>query len=164
MLLTQCFSIKGTLKHHVHLPVALFHQSLPLLLTGVLLPFVGLVQDLLGRRPPFEAVTSHFLAGGFATDVITWLTHALTSGVELWEKKHRILIAFVCHIAARTLWSLVELCKIIRDTFNIMDVKILSLKHLTVIFSSHLFPFDDHTNDFGWQDMEKSNAATYLQV
>lgn len=90
-------------------PVALLHQGLPLLLAGVLLPLVRLVQDLLRRRPPFETVPSHFLAGGFAAHVIGRLT--LTRRIELWEKKHRILIAFVCHIAARTVRHLVELCK-----------------------------------------------------
>lgn len=106
------------MSRHVLLPVALFYQSFPLLLAGVLLPFIGLVQDLLGRRPPFETVTSHFLAGGLTADLVTRLTHALTRRVELWEKKHRILIAFVCHIVARTLHCLVELCKIRRGTFN----------------------------------------------
>lgn len=90
-------------------PVALLHQRLPLFLARVLLPLVRLVQDLLRRRPPFETVTSHFLAGGFAAHVVARLT--LTRRVELWEKKHRILIAFVCHIAARTVRRLVELCK-----------------------------------------------------
>lgn len=94
---------------NLFLPVALFYQSFPLLLAGVLLTFIGLVQDLLRRRPPFETVTSNFLAGGFAADLLTRLTNALTRRVVLWEKKHRILIAFVCHIAARTVRCLVEL-------------------------------------------------------
>lgn len=93
----------------ISIPVALLYQRLPFLLAGVLLPLVCLVQDVLGRRPPFETVTSHFLARGFAAHVLTRLT--LTGRVELWEKKHRILIAFVCHIAARTMCCLVELCK-----------------------------------------------------
>lgn len=97
------------LQEGVAVPVALLYQRLPLLLAGVLLPFVRLVQDVLGRRPPFETITSHFLARGFGAHVLTRLT--LTGRVELWEKKHRILIAFVCHIAARTMCCLVELCK-----------------------------------------------------
>lgn len=100
----------------VFVPVALLYQRFPLLLAGVLLPFIRLVQDLLRRRPPLETITSHFLARGFAADFVTRLT--LTGRVELWEKKHRILIAFVCHIAARTMRCLVELCKTRGDTFN----------------------------------------------
>lgn len=93
-------------------PVALLHQCLPLLLAGVLLSLIGLVEDLLRGGPPLETITSHFLGGGLAANLVATagLTHALTGRVELWEKKHRILIAFVCHIAARTLHSLVELC------------------------------------------------------
>lgn len=80
-------------------PVALLHQRLPFLLAGVFLPFVSLVQDLLGGRAPFETVTSHFLAGRFTANLVAGLTHALTGGVELWEKKGWILVAFVRHAA-----------------------------------------------------------------
>lgn len=102
----------------MRVPVALLHQSLSLLLAGILLPFVGLVQDLLGCGPPFETVASHFLAGGFAAHVVTGLTHALTGRAELWEIINLIWIAFVCHTAARTMSCLVELYKIRRGMFT----------------------------------------------
>lgn len=38
------------------LPIALLHQGLPLFLAGVLLPLVGLEQDLLGCWAPLEPV------------------------------------------------------------------------------------------------------------
>lgn len=62
------------------------------------------------------------------------LTHALTRGVELGKKKHWILISFVCHIVARTLNCLVELCNNRRDIFNHTDFKMLLLTHNIQIF------------------------------
>lgn len=91
------------------LPVTLLHQSLPLLLAGVLLPLVGLVQDLLGCRPPFEAVAPHFLTGGFDAHLFAGLTHALTGWIELCKIITLIWISFVSHTAARTMSCLVEL-------------------------------------------------------
>lgn len=91
----------------VVLPVALLYQRLPLLLAGILLTFIGLVEDLLGRRPPFEAVTSHFLTEGFAADLIG-LAHTSTGRVELWVEKRWILTAFVGHTGGRTMCCLVE--------------------------------------------------------
>lgn len=88
-------------------PVALLHQRFPLLLAGVLLPLICLVQDLLGSRSPFETVAPYFLAGGFAADVLAWLS----GGVVLWEKVHRILIGFVRHSAAGPVRCLIKLCK-----------------------------------------------------
>lgn len=89
-------------------PVTLLHQRLPFLLAGVLLPLVGLVQDLLGCGSPLETVASYFLAGGLAADVLA----RLSGGVVLWEKVHGILIGFVCHSANRPMRCLVKLCKI----------------------------------------------------
>lgn len=88
-------------------PVALLHQRFPLLLAGVLLPLICLVQDLLGSRSPFETVAPYFLAGGFAADVLAWLS----GGVVLWEKVHRILIGFVRHSAAGPVRCLIKLWK-----------------------------------------------------
>lgn len=91
----------------VSLPVALFHQSFPFFLAGVLLPFIGLVQYLLGSRAPFEAIPTHLLTGRFGAGVI-YLAHALALLVEFWkEKQQLILTGFVCHIS-RTLDCLVE--------------------------------------------------------
>lgn len=90
------------------LPVALLHQRLSLLLAGVLLAVVGLVQDLLGGRPPLEAIAAHLLAGGFGAGVIE-LASPLVLLIELWkEKQQLILTAFVCPIST-TLDCLVEL-------------------------------------------------------
>lgn len=90
------------------LPVALLHQRLALLLAGVLLPVVGLVQDLLGGRPPLEPVAAHLLAGGFGAGVVE-LGSPLVLLIELWkEKQQLILTAFVCPIST-TLDCLVEL-------------------------------------------------------
>lgn len=97
---------------HAALPIAFFYQSLPLFFTWVLLTFIGLVEDLLGRRPPLEAVTSEFLESRFGGNIISRLPHAWSRLTELWEKKeHLILTAFVCHATARPLWCLVEFCK-----------------------------------------------------
>lgn len=90
------------------LPVALLHQSLPLLLAGVLLALVGLVQDLLGGRPPLEPIAPHLLAGRFGAGIVE-LGSPLVLLIELWkEKQQLILTAFVCHIST-TLDCLVEL-------------------------------------------------------
>lgn len=90
------------------LPVALLHQRLSLLLAGVLLAVVGLVQDLLGGRPPLEAIAAHLLAGGFGAGVVE-LASPLVLLIELWkEKQQLILTAFVCPIST-TLDCLVEL-------------------------------------------------------
>lgn len=102
----------------VFLPVALLHQSLPLLLAGVLLPLVGLVQDLLRCRPPFETVTPHFLTQGLSANLFARLTHARAGHVELRVEKGRILAAFVWHAADRSLSGLVELCKNNEKTFK----------------------------------------------
>jgi len=89
-------------------PVAFLHQSLALLLAGVLLAVVGLVQDLLGGRPPLEPIATHLLAGGFGAGVVE-LGSPLVLLIELWkEKQQLILTAFVCHIST-TLDCLVEL-------------------------------------------------------
>lgn len=96
--------LKGAL---VALPVALLYQGLPFLLAGVLLPVVGLVQDLLGSGPPFEPVATHLLVGGLRAGVIG-LPRPLALLTELWkEKQQLILTAFFCHIS-RTLDCLVE--------------------------------------------------------
>lgn len=95
-------------------PVALLHQRFPLLLAGVLLPLVCLVQDLLGCRPPFKTVAPYFLAGGFAADVLAWLSR----GVVLREKVHGILIGFVRHSAAGPVRRLIKLCKMRRATIS----------------------------------------------
>lgn len=81
------------------LPVAFLHQNLTLLLAGVLLAVVGLVQDLLGGRPPLEPIAPHLLAGGFGAGVVE-LGSPLVLLIELWkEKQQLILSAFVCPIS-----------------------------------------------------------------
>lgn len=105
-------------------PVALLHQRFPLLLAGVLLPFICLVQDLLGSRSPFETVAPYFLAGGFAADVLAWLS----GGVVLWEKVHRILIGFVHHSAAGPVRCLIKLCETRQATFSITNWRIKGQK------------------------------------
>lgn len=147
------FFREGTRSWYTFVPVALLHQRLPLLLAGVLLPLVRLVQDLLGRGPPFETVTSHFLAGGFAADIVTRLT--LTGGVELWEKKHRILIAFVCHIGAGAMRCLVELCKIRGDTFN---------KYFTWKYERIIETYYCAFNNFNWPLVARDNFSRIKQA
>lgn len=101
---------------HSVLPITLFYQSLTLFLAWVLLPFIGLVEDLLGCRPPLEAVASEFLEGWFSDSIISRLNYAWSRLTELWEKKeYLILTAFVCHATARPLWCLAEFCKNIEN-------------------------------------------------
>lgn len=54
---STCFKVNFV---NFSLPVALLHQSLPLFFTGILLSFVCLEQDLLGRWAPFETVPPSF--------------------------------------------------------------------------------------------------------